>query len=1172
MENRTSIKTHAKRVNEILSKTRSNPRTTKVAGKLISATRIDLRLSNIRMTEAINRLTAEIKKARSDWISEKRALIAARAARVVVPILSQEDEQAQKDQLRINTPIPEPYTALGYVPNMTLPTPSNDQERLIVDTALIINKFYKEDVINKFRYDFPGRSIYKSIVDATTTMPRMISDKSINEIIRFYEIFGVFREFKIGHVLLDQPHSSALSTIKIVTYHSDPKYNLKVIKLMLDEHETALRGKVIRITTMIYPDTTKTSLGLSVDDARSANMIPLKIVTGAPTLYNKKEIAGKILRLTGTISGSAEWISNLMYINIYSSGSPRKADDFTLWDGKDLNCVLKAINRKCPKKTEVIKKFAKKHFNDFKISCDKTMIRKIHKALRVRVVVKTIFGDTWFDSDPDNKNRYVCVKVLGHEDHASEYSPIADFSSVVHYVDSVDEKIAELIETKVAFEIVTKEEMIGNHIDHKNMAVKCGLTIFKHKFDMDEEDYENEEYFNCTDAGQYRYKKFKNTNKLNVLKGVYFDITRESDCHMTCQMLSEYEINKTKAYSYDMNKAFPSFRTSPLFDRFKFAVGYFDLRKTTAPLMDVISKPGFSRVNDIEYIGAPGDFIEKVKHIVDQHWYSNIRLYNAVTKGYIKLEVKLTVLCNKSEDLDFPFTTEKRFNNSFIGRLTSGASDSTFFKTYVCKKEEERNHLLSCFEDSHNNAGPAIVDEKTGYIKLPYASLGKSNQKHQIHTCIIDYQQTTFINKMIECLDYDVITYNTDGFYTRREVPKSIIEHSLIPGEFKREGFQAIQWQSKEERTLKSFNDFILPHAPEHNGEKMSNLMLFTGPAGCGKSYKHIFDQPRINCSFAFPTHKLVSDCKRKIQKERKIYVPGDEFGLTFTMGNSSTSYTEVSQGVSYTIDTFHKLCEITKGAKKKKSGAISLNIVVDEVSLISKQYMEGIMKYCDSIRANLIAIGDINHDGSSHQRGTVGDQMGKELLEKFIHVEWKNEDTPQEFRRQSDADHWDFIQQLRTKSWDLQLTDVYSKCKNITTEQLVNKWDNNWIGISSRHTNVTMYNRLIRDKQQELSLETCRARTTRTTKNKEGEYKSINGQLTTQLIKDVSFERMSSTDETSSLYEAAYFVTSDMIQGTSLDEIIVIDPESMLDGFLYTAISRCRNLDNVYIINEFSD
>lgn len=197
---------------------------------------------------------------------------------------------------------------------------------------------------------------------------------------------------------------------------------------------------------------------------------------------------------------------------------------------------------------------------------------------------------------------------------------------------------------------------------------------------------------------------------------------------------------------------------------------------------------------------------------------------------------------------------------------------------------------------------------------------------------------------------------------------------------------------------------------------------------------------------------------------------------------------------------------------------------------------------------------------------------MDSELLNQFTHVEWKNEDTPQEFRRQSDAEHWDFIQQLRTKSWDLQLTDVYTKCKNISPEQLINKWDNNWIGISSRHSNVSMYNKAIRNKQQEIDHITCRARTTKTIKNKDGTYKSINGQLTTQLIDDVSFERTSSNDATKSLYEAAYFVTSDMIQGTSLDEIIVIDPEQMLDGFLYTAISRCRNLDNVYIINEFSE
>lgn len=138
------------------------------------------------------------------------------------------------------------------------------------------------------------------------------------------------------------------------------------------------------------------------------------------------------------------------------------------------------------------------------------------------------------------------------------------------------------------------------------------------------------------------------------------------------------------------------------------------------------------------------------------------------------------------------------------------------------------------------------------------------------------------------------------------------------------------------------------------------------------------------------------------------------------------------------------------------------------------------------------------------------------------------------------------------------------SKLQKISETDMVENWDENWIGISSTHKSIHDKNAKIQERHK---FENVRARATKTRKDKKGKYLEVNGGLSFQPKDKVWFGKTKANQKTNMGYEAAYFITADMIQGASLNETIVIDTENMSEGFLYTAVSRCRDINQLRLI-----
>lgn len=885
---------------------------------------------------------------------------------------------------------------------------------------------------------------------------------------------------------------------------------------------------------------------------------------------------------------AAAYSKSMMVIETFPGAKPLSNVDLELFESSNLNCVLKCmiqhVNKKFDEKKakpmiDTITKYADDHgLNTGDKPVTNAILNEILKKCRLRVRTKSMFGGVIHDSDPEGKQKRSIVELYAHNNHASLYVELDKRPSEVSYIDD----FTDVMSTHQPFEIMRKR-IKGEYF---TTAVKMGDTIYKKAFPMDEGDDTMKCYFSCVDESQYRYKKWKMDNNLRALTGTHFKIAKEADHHLSRQSFREYD-DKLIAHSYDISKAYPSFKTSPYYEQFKFGVGHFDIFKHEYRLeyhtirggkkcsdvdLDVIDKTGFSRVSDIEFIGSEGEFIEKVNYIKENCWFNHITLFHIASKGWARFNISHTMMCYSPEDLIFPWETStqnKLVNNTFIGRLIAGASNGLVSRTYCCSDPDEMGFLAHEIETKFDTV--PILENDTGYFNVYYPTIQNDNQLHQIRSSIISYSDAKMIDCMVEHIDH-IIAYNVDGFFTDEDIslfstttmcsPKDKPEEKF--GKFVYEGVKAINWASNMEAPGFEHDNFALPQMPLYGDYKglHSVMSLVTGPAGCGKSYTYMCENPRAECGFLFPTNKLVADSERKSSKTAKCLIP-DFFEAYTTFEEKDVEYNRY-------IATYHKYFGI--GVSFHKPFNME-NVIIDEVSLIAIPHLDLIVKMCADNRTNVHFIGDINKEGIyTYQRGPVAEPDQMPTCDRWgPRKEWQPEDTKPEFRRQPNPDHWDFIQSLRNNKTSLEnLEAVRSKCKSITKEDMYKRWDANWIGISSRHKNINIYNNAIQKARGTLA---CRARSLKTIVNKEGKYISINGQLADRLVTDVYFGRTSAGKCSHKFkYEAAYFITSDLIQGTSLDEIIVIDPTEMLSGFLYTAISRCRNLDNVYIINEFCD
>lgn len=812
------------------------------------------------------------------------------------------------------------------------------------------------------------------------------------------------------------------------------------------------------------------------------------------------------------------------------------ATNFSLRDSINSNCVLEAVKkfygREFNKKVEGVLLWFFHKYSLGSSGVTKEIMGEMAKKLRKRIIVRNAIDHVWYDSDPANKTRFKRIEFYALNNHASCYVPLSKFEETTVEYGDVDALTADIHQLKRYFVRVDEKDRCDIQAITPE-AIWSGNVIYKSfrpsSVTGNEKDDSSRAYFLCTNEDQFRYKIWVEKNKLRPLSGVYFDIFRNADNYLTMQRFSTEESN----HLYDMNRAYPSFKTNELYEKYKLIVGYVCLYDTSASnLSEVLDCAGVSYVSSIQW---HNEFASSTGWVYPGQWYNHIILYTLVSMGWATITVSQSCICRQPEDLEFPFGSGKFYNNAFIGRLVCGAS-SVGRVEYTRVGLEDLSQVLFDYEVDPLCRGRTMVYDgyESKYVSATLDVASNRKQLHQIHGCIIAYQQVTMMKAMVLASSYTtVIAYNTDGFHVRDKFP---METSLDEGKFKYERKPIKYACGSEPMATKEFtcswDNSILPLFRVELG-----VTLTTGPAGCGKSYTMIEKRPGVESVVVCPLNELVVNTRKK---------------------------TEVK------VSTYHKYFGIHSGGSYRKLDVNEV-VIADEVSMIPGRDLLTILETCRERRVCLDLIGDVREkDGvwSTDQMKPVDIGSGKKASwdDAIRSCKFTHREIISDVRRQN-ADDGAFCDSLR----GMKLSEMRER---LVGRLGVNKWSDvireDCIGLSSTHMHNHNYNSSIVARFRPRLVP---GRCIKTIK-KDGEIIEAKGAIKTLEIGSVWCDRQSVYDEApkNCRYELAYFRTSNAVQGQSIGDPYVINIGNCNARFLYTAVSRCRSLNLITLVDSRID
>lgn len=823
--------------------------------------------------------------------------------------------------------------------------------------------------------------------------------------------------------------------------------------------------------------------------------------------------------LNGFIHGVIVKIYELNTVTIVLAKNNGAECDFNLAENPNLNCVLAAILQEVPKKAAVINKLS----NEFKrkniTRVNKELARIIAKKTRVRLIFKDQLTNDWFNTDPENKNKRQSITLFAHNNHATLYKPPNFTITDVSYC--TPENIREIFDNQHG---VKRTFVKTDGVNHTIQAFIHSGCMYKTYRPPSTDPI----YYSCINELSFEYKKWVVSKDVKPPQGLFYDVLRLADHHLTTQQFKNYQ-STDYFHHHDMVKAFPSFMYSPLYEQYQFPDIDFNLFRVDIDDLSILSHTGFVVVEDVVY---HNEVIEAIKWIQSGCIYTTMRIHTAITNGWISCRLSYLITCSK-RDYQIPlanlhYAFNKSFNVKFIGRMIVGGHGQETQEYYYTKDENEMAQMLyECDRDGLQS----VPDHDNGLLTVIKKQTSKKALWH-IHSYILDYQQCTFM-KALTAIGLDtMVAFNVDGVYTDKivKLPPDITGDA--PGKIisggKSIGNLSSTWEATEHTTV-DLGLFNPPPLSVWLGR--TNGAVVIGPAGCGKSHD-FFNTPLVDSVICTPTLLLKHNHRQRTQ------LP---------------------------VMTLHKFFGI--GVPYHKQSRYS-NVMVDEFTMITKQIMERIVSTCKEYKMNLYLVGDMTSVGIMQLSPPQchGDSLEWEYISR-MNVYEKPVDGNR--CRQRDPNQRAIIDSLRGLSYEKQIDILMETFPDnfIGIRQAVEMYDKTAIGISFKHSRCNLFNQMILKKDPDWLKAKC--------VSKKG---GVKGQIVTMDNNEnnrrlIWFNRKKSDEKTPNgcVYELSYMATCDAVQGGSYDGNIFVDlnSASRRDNLLYTSVSRCTDLTKVYYINE---
>lgn len=827
------------------------------------------------------------------------------------------------------------------------------------------------------------------------------------------------------------------------------------------------------------------------------------------------------------------------YIKLYKDEA--YPQPFELFTAIDSNCVMNVIAEYIASNPTYLKKKGKvidpqpifdvinsslSHEHGFTIDHAK----QVYSKLELNLVIHHN-GGIWYDSS--NTRKHKTITIFAHDKHATVYKPVIKPANVVYVP---EEQYGLTIQDHAPTVVYGSVSLQNDHdnLEYKKVyfnikAYQQGDTVYK-SFRPPAPDDNNKDYYLSTSMVSYAYKKWKTTNNLRAPSDPYYEVIRASEHLLGTQKFSK--ITNKELYLCDINKAYPSFQTHPLYPRFKLPLGYYNMGTLNMPVLDIVSLSGWSRISNVK---LNHQLLTNIAYLQEGCVYTHVRLYHLLTNNLASFTIDMTIV-SQPEHIDMPFNyetilnhEEKRFNNAFIGNMI--ASNKENKKYYTSEDPQELEQIIYDAKKDENTLYATRISEKVVEIS---SKITEKKGLYNIHSYIIDYAQTIMIDGMLSQYDKDIVAFHTDGFFTEKE---PTIVSSRTWGAFKVEK-KRINFESKD--TAPVHKPYTVPtYLPEITPYSRT---LTIGPPGSGKS-RQVFTNGLYSSILTCPTHHL------------KI---------------NHTSNMKTSTLPDRRLDTYHKYFQL--GCTYERETIIYENIYIDECSMISKEVLAHLHEFATKHRLNIHMIGDIDEDGI-HQLPPVSTATCKATPLEWSDFASYNITRASGARRQN-AEDCLFLDSLRTLPYYQILELVKNRVKTCSVDDVSALYTEDTLGVVSLHARAKVLNNIVYKRDMTNNVPTIRLRSTMNRK-KNGEVCVANGELLTIPRKEVQLSRIfmdrtsaTQTAPSGTMYELGYFNTCDAVQGMTHRGRLIIDTVGAhRENLLYTALTRATDLDNVYLI-----
>ena len=841
-----------------------------------------------------------------------------------------------------------------------------------------------------------------------------------------------------------------------------------------------------------------------------------------------------------------------LYFYVYSG--VHYAPDFNLWHSTDLNCMLTIIEdcEKVKKVLEAKPKIAQKYI-EFKENLSggpmtKAKVETISKMFQLRLVIHSPANMfPWFETGIDHWRK---IDIFASYDHASVYQPLQRVDKVVIMNPNILGKLYQ----PAIYHMVGSPVFNDGDLSNLVTAVHVGDTLYKSFMPSSVSgvlaDNDDPRFMSCKTKASFMFKKWVAANGLRPLEAPYFEIFENADRHFSSQKF----IDTLPGESFpeaDMHRAFTSYEKYPLYEKYGICTGNVTMYAVTHKNQaEVLGYNGVSHIRAIRYFN---DFFMSLGFLHAGQCYSNAEIFTCVSNGWCVVDIDWAVICREPVKLSLPFIKDdpsmdpmeiKLYNNSIVGRLIAGADPKMRERHVICSARDTvqvKHEMMTDLECQAVEVWPVKSREWGGRFLVTgtYQPKPAQGQLHHVHLSILALQRCVFIEALVNAASMTkIISYNTDGFHY---MPHTHIlpEHLGF--------FRASTKQIKYSSTKKPMVHNILKWRPTReirpfvSDYTIHPRTMTSGPAGCGKSY--LFKKyPDPSSVMLVPNNNIMVNVRR--------------------------------DAVDANVMTYHKFMKYKSAFQTQ---TLFENIVVDEVSMIPAGNLYDIMEFCKARRVNLDLIGDVimsigpkmELTYRTPQREPPGEAercIDKTYDDVYKNFEWMRADGP--FKRQENDEEYKWLCTLAYMDEYHQHKAIMERCGPIVQMNPREFITSGMMGVAPVHRGIKKFNDEIISVNELTTVLARRAYTKRT------KLEILpKGQLSMQPIEDVWCERVHSAQEYQKEYECAYFRTSDALQGDPIEVPYYIDMrESPVRGFLYTAMTRCRRLSQIRLVDSSLD